>query len=491
MSAIPELTQNPRMAAPATHPTQTALSEDEPKRLSAYLRAVSTGPWDLQRERADRAQTAQHSQPGSSSRLLADAFGVQQPTGQFIRSIEQLLACVRQAAAIDSTGEELANAALAAYSGLQSVADPRDETVIQAIEDARERKRREQALLAELRSRRKRALDSALGSVAHASVDDVAAAVDTVQAHLRAHAQQAVASDAQEGSASEFGAEFDVVPALPPHLPNKCSGEGTTPDPSTTAPASQTTESSWRIHTGTGALQWMADQCREVAACTGQASDELALGITEALMSNKSDEAVGSDLFGLLGEKGIQVIEGLVHRRAAIADETSRRIEKLKDEMGESSAKKSRVPAVSSQVSVKSERQIRMEKASRKGERKAKKNAAQGANEQLEWLANSGLSFAAVLDHVDDEHDDSVIANNIGTGNANATTLALPSGASRHSYCSYEEINVPTSEADLPEVDLVSISELDEWAQPAFSGMNRLNRIQSHIFPTAFRCVTS
>ena len=457
-----------------------------PPRLTTFLRAFSRGPIDL---RSERAQRARHSGTGGGASgpatQLTEALGASRPGNELLRAAERLLAAVRSAIGLDSSGEELAEASLAALSTLNGVRDPRDEAPADAYS---ERTRREHALHAEHRSRRKHALESALGSVSISAVDDVASAADKLMrlvsvndasCHRDKNGDAAYTDDEEPDFGINLG---DVFASLP---------SSSTADESNDATQLHTgdvSSSNNVVHSGPGAVSWMTERCREIGARTGQASDELASAITQAIMSSeKTDEAIGADLFGLLGESGISFIEGLVARRSAISSEISRRIDTLKEKMGEGSYRKTNAPALSSQVSVKSQREIDQEKARRKGERKAKRNAAQGANEQLEWLSNSGVSFAAVLEYVEDEKDTSVVGSNVGAGSNDPTALALPSGASRFSYQSYEEVEVPATSSEPPDVKFISINELDEWMQPAFNGMKRLNQIQSQIFSVAFR----
>ncbi|KAJ8541007.1 hypothetical protein K7X08_001823 [Anisodus acutangulus] len=51
----------------------------------------------------------------------------------------------------------------------------------------------------------------------------------------------------------------------------------------------------------------------------------------------------------------------------------------------------------------------------------------------------------------------------------------------------YEEVHVPRlmPKPLAPGEALVKISSLSEWAQPAFSGMSQLNRVQSKVYETA------
>lgn len=70
--------------------------------------------------------------------------------------------------------------------------------------------------------------------------------------------------------------------------------------------------------------------------------------------------------------------------------------------------------------------------------------------------------------------------------NTNAK-VRLPEGSFKRSKKGYEEIHVPAPTAKpLDPSELVPISGLPHWAQPAFGSAERLNRIQSKCYPVAF-----
>ncbi|KAK4376103.1 hypothetical protein RND71_006780 [Anisodus tanguticus] len=63
----------------------------------------------------------------------------------------------------------------------------------------------------------------------------------------------------------------------------------------------------------------------------------------------------------------------------------------------------------------------------------------------------------------------------------------LPVGSYRNHKKGYEEVHVPALKPKplAPGEELVMISSIPEWAQPAFSGMTKLNRVQSKVYETA------
>ncbi|CAN7039033.1 unnamed protein product [Brassica rapa subsp. trilocularis] len=62
----------------------------------------------------------------------------------------------------------------------------------------------------------------------------------------------------------------------------------------------------------------------------------------------------------------------------------------------------------------------------------------------------------------------------------------LPAGSYRTHGKGYEEVHVPwvSKKVDISE-KLVKITEMPDWAQPAFKGMQQLNRVQSKVYDTA------
>ncbi|OAX81734.1 hypothetical protein ACJ72_03925 [Emergomyces africanus] len=65
--------------------------------------------------------------------------------------------------------------------------------------------------------------------------------------------------------------------------------------------------------------------------------------------------------------------------------------------------------------------------------------------------------------------------------------VKLPQGSTKRTFKGYEEIHVP---APKPKKDpgerLIPISDLPDWARPGFRNSQKLNRIQTKCFPTAF-----
>ncbi|KAI5307250.1 DEIH-box ATPase [Ascosphaera pollenicola] len=68
-------------------------------------------------------------------------------------------------------------------------------------------------------------------------------------------------------------------------------------------------------------------------------------------------------------------------------------------------------------------------------------------------------------------------------------SVKLPQGSTKRTFKGYEEIHVPApkKKRDPSEAPDLPITELPDWARPAFGSTRTLNRIQSKVYPTAFK----
>ncbi|KAK2782924.1 DEIH-box ATPase [Emmonsiellopsis sp. PD_33] len=66
--------------------------------------------------------------------------------------------------------------------------------------------------------------------------------------------------------------------------------------------------------------------------------------------------------------------------------------------------------------------------------------------------------------------------------------VTLPQGSTKRTFKGYEEIHVPPPKAKKdPNERLIPTSELPDWARPGFGSSEKLNRIQTQCYPTAFK----
>ena len=182
---------------------------------------------------------------------------------------------------------------------------------------------------------------------------------------------------------------------------------------------------------------------------------------------------LGFDAFGLvkdlLRDRGV-VVWGTRLARAAKRDRPSVEAEAAADPAGAAVL----AALASTRVSAKdraaaAEARIRAEAAALKGDDAARASAPAGAAAGRHAVDLDALAFP--------------------DGGHTMTNAAcdLPPGSFRTSHKGYEEVHVPplapppTTAADR----LIPISELPDWAQPAFDGMKTLNRIQSRVCEAA------
>jgi activating signal cointegrator complex subunit 3 len=118
--------------------------------------------------------------------------------------------------------------------------------------------------------------------------------------------------------------------------------------------------------------------------------------------------------------------------------------------------------------------------------------AAEPEDADVEWLSLRGLQAVLAA-----EEERALDAGRIKLGDGHEFRLgagdraraALPVGTTRTVHKGWEEVAVPAVPPGVPPPGeaRVTIADLPAWARPAFAGYEALNRIQSRIFPAAFR----
>ncbi|CAI9118155.1 OLC1v1019682C1 [Oldenlandia corymbosa var. corymbosa] len=136
------------------------------------------------------------------------------------------------------------------------------------------------------------------------------------------------------------------------------------------------------------------------------------------------------------------------------------------------------------------ERQKILEKNIREEARRLKDESG-GGGEEAEQLARRRVterdSEGSWLTGQRQVLDLETLASNQGSFLRTNKKCELSDGSFRRNKKGYEEIHVPTLKAKPlgPGEELVKISSMPDWAQPAFKGMTHLNRVQSRVYQTA------
>eukprot|EP00741_Cyanophora_paradoxa_P020260 tig00021238_g19554.t1 len=159
-------------------------------------------------------------------------------------------------------------------------------------------------------------------------------------------------------------------------------------------------------------------------------------------------------------------------------------------------------PALGSQVVVQSESERLMGKLRRKEEKRAARRAGAGdgpaaASAAAEFLAAAAAGAESDPRTLREQRERDLreaparAAALLGTGTVGGGVqkMALPEGTVSKKFKGYEEVHIPPSvpSAMGGKERLVPIAEMDDWARPAFHGMRCLNRIQSRLYPAAYR----
>ncbi|KAM9797925.1 activating signal cointegrator 1 complex subunit 3 [Neosynchiropus ocellatus] len=239
--------------------------------------------------------------------------------------------------------------------------------------------------------------------------------------------------------------------------------------------------------------------------------EELCTSLFEMLCSHKSNDELQNELFELLGPEGLEMIFNLLQQRKAIVESLlSMAPDSVTQPDGGRKVGEISKPAFGCQVTILSEQEKQLLKMYRREEKRERKKG-KGA-EEME-AAEAHLPFDPREMRAQREQalltarQEPVLTRewvykpirypNVFDAYAEAAKspafvggarMMLPEGIGREINKIYEEVVIPPNEP-MPigfEEKPVYISDLDEIGQLVFSGMKRLNRIQSIVFETAY-----
>ncbi|KAF1321526.1 Activating signal cointegrator 1 complex subunit 3, partial [Globisporangium splendens] len=243
---------------------------------------------------------------------------------------------------------------------------------------------------------------------------------------------------------------------------------------------------------------------------------ELAEMILQTMQDNPNDpDMVQTQLFGLVGVEGMDLIAFAIQNQAEFAKnvkrQTLRDVEK-QQELAEKFAAAGGAgarPAVASSFSIQTASEQLFLKQQRKANRKARAQgggAHDDSDDEQNWLEAAGYDPEVLRlqrEFAQEEmrnQSTSLLQREFGqlqggydtSGAAGQLTsagmLTLPASTKRTYFKGYEHVFIPAhAKKSLHQNEkLVPISDLEDFAQTAFRGMTHLNRLQSKLFRTAY-----
>ncbi|TCD67667.1 hypothetical protein EIP91_012033 [Steccherinum ochraceum] len=181
------------------------------------------------------------------------------------------------------------------------------------------------------------------------------------------------------------------------------------------------------------------------------------------LSSERPNDAVSEELIEMLGFEAIELVMDVLSDRRTISQETSAYLSR----------------SSSQQTGAAAHGSLDSEAARRRMEETLRANAARPL------FSGTAEDMPEVLPHV-------YTSASMTQGNVLSTfgtKYMLPLGTTRVYQEDYEEVTIPPATAVAPRATerLISVSELDPLAKGSFPGYTSLNRIQSIVYPTAYR----
>ncbi|XP_053736130.1 activating signal cointegrator 1 complex subunit 3 isoform X1 [Synchiropus splendidus] len=240
--------------------------------------------------------------------------------------------------------------------------------------------------------------------------------------------------------------------------------------------------------------------------------EELCTSLFEMLCSHKTNDELQNELFELLGPEGLEMIFNLLQQRKAIVEALLSMASDIVNQPSDGGRKVGEMskPAFGCQVTILSEQEKQLLKMYRREEKREKKKG-KGADEidaaegllvfdpremrtqreqalltarQEPVLTRERVYKQIRYPNVFDSYSEAAKSPAFVGG----ARMMLPEGIGRENNKIYEEVVIPPNEP-MPigfQEKPVYISDLDEIGQLVFSGMKRLNRIQSIVFETAY-----
>ncbi|KAI0082569.1 Sec63-domain-containing protein [Panus rudis PR-1116 ss-1] len=193
--------------------------------------------------------------------------------------------------------------------------------------------------------------------------------------------------------------------------------------------------------------------------------------LMSTLSSSRPDEVISEELAETIGFDEIELVMEILANRQQVAKEVSEYLASGKEAGSTSQVQDGRARAVDASLDPESVRR-RQEEALR-------------ANANRPLWTGTAEQAPEILPHV--YTSTSVVQGNVLS--QFGSKYMLPLGTTRRYTEDYEEVTIPPARPVPPRASerLIPVSELDDLAKGSFPGYSSLNRIQSIVYPTAYR----
>jgi hypothetical protein len=233
---------------------------------------------------------------------------------------------------------------------------------------------------------------------------------------------------------------------------------------------------------------WLQDDClRHCSTAAGSTgADDLYRSVVAVAKSAPSAEAFQGQLFDLLGVEGLDLMEKVVSKWASVK---AMDIGKPAVAAGQGAAPPQAQPAppMTGGIVVNLESDKKGQQRRRKDELKAKKQ--QQSQPQLDAQPDT-TRLLKLMEDGDRSALPAVERNDYiagGTARMAEHKFVMPEGARHQDTQEFESVWLPPKRPPYRSDDsLVPVTEFEPWARTAFKGYEKLNRIQSSVFSSAY-----
>ncbi|KAL7747290.1 putative steryl acetyl hydrolase mug81 [Sorochytrium milnesiophthora] len=246
--------------------------------------------------------------------------------------------------------------------------------------------------------------------------------------------------------------------------------------------------------------------------------EQLCNAVLDILRSTQSDEQIQMTLFELLGTDNFELLTALIKHRhditRSVPPEYREQTDRSPQKASSTALVKRTMPQYGTTVTVVTESEKQAAKAQRKSQkakhkqhadfdavyeedmrremdadmlRRMRELALQQGPAALQPGGVSKLSKAEEYPHIYRSGGSSTVGGSMLS--LFGSRYTMPAGTERIDEKDYEEFVIPVNRPAPPRVgeQQITVDMLDDFAQPAYAGYKSLNRMQSIVFPTAYK----